>query len=225
MKILVVEDDAKIASFLKKGLEEEYFSITLCDNGDDAIYLAEMGTFDVIILDIMIKGSLQGDQVCQKLREKKITTPIIMLSAKSTISDKVSLLNVGADDYLTKPFSFEELLARIHVQLRKHNAKEPLLVVGDLELNPLSKNVVRSGEPIVLTAKEYALLEYLMRHKGAIIEERILEEQLFNNEHTVNSNIINVYMYRLRSKVDKNFECKLIKTHRNLGYSIHENTL
>ena len=225
MKILVVEDDVKIASFLKKGLEEEYFSITLCDNGEEALYLCEMGTYDVIILDIMIKGALQGDQVCQKLREKKLTTPIIMLSAKSTISDKVSLLNVGADDYLTKPFSFEELLARIHVQLRKHTAKESLLSIADLVLNPLSKKVTRAGEEIVLTAKEYILLEYLMRHKGAIIEERVLEEHLFSNDHSINSNIITVYMYRLRSKVDKNFECKLIKTHRNLGYSIHENTL
>lgn len=220
MKILVVEDDAKIASFLKKGLEEEYFSITLCDNGEDALYLAEMGMYDVIILDIMIKGTLQGDGLCQKLREKKLTTPIIMLSAKSTISDKVSLLNVGADDYLTKPFSFEELLARIHVQLRKHTAKESLLSLGDLVLDPLTKKVTRADQTIVLTAKEYILLEYLMRHKGAIIEERILEEQLFSNDHTVNSNIINVYMYRLRTKVDKQFEVKRIKTHRNLGYSI-----
>lgn len=220
MKILVVEDDPKIASFLKKGLEEEYFSVTLCDNGEEALYVSEVGVFDVIILDIMIKGSIQGDQLCQKLREKKLSTPIIMLSAKSTISDKVSLLNVGADDYLTKPFSFEELLARIHVQLRKSNAKESCLIVGDLELNPLSKKVTRAGASIVLTAKEYILLEYLMRHKGAIVQERILEEHLFSDDHTINSNIINVYMYRLRSKVDKNFERKLIKTHRNLGYSI-----
>lgn len=224
MKILVVEDDAKIASFLKKGLEEEYFCVDQCDNGEDAIYLAQMGAYDVIILDIMLRGA-QGDQVCQKLREQKLATPIIMLSAKSTISDKVSLLNVGADDYLTKPFSFEELLARIHVQLRKHNAKESVLKVADLELNLLSKTVTRAQEHIVLTAKEYALLEYLMRHKGSIIEERVLEEQLFSSDQSINSNIINVYMYRLRTKIDKNFELKLIKTHRNLGYSIHENAL
>ena len=220
MKVLIVEDDVKIAAFLKKGLEEELFCVDLCDNGEDAIYLAKMNAYDVIILDIMIKG-LQGDVVCQTLREQKMTLPIIMLSAKSTISDKVSLLNLGADDYLTKPFSFDELLARIHVQLRKHGHKEPLLRVGDLELNPLTKEVVRSGKSIALTAKEYVLLEYLMRHQNAIVEERILEEQLFSMEQSIQSNILNVYMYRLRTKIDKNFEQKLIKTHRNQGYSIH----
>ena len=224
MKVLIVEDDVKISAFLKKGLEEEYFCVDLCDNGEDAIYLAGLGSYDVIILDIMIKG-LQGDQVCQKIREQKITIPIIMLSAKSMISDKVSLLNLGADDYLTKPFSFDELLARIHVQLRKHDHKEPLLRVSDLELNPLTKTVTRAHESITLTAKEYVLLEYLMRHKNAIVEERVLEEQLFSMDQSIQSNILNVYMYRLRTKIDKNFEIKLIKTHRNQGYSISDTTL
>ena len=224
MKVLIVEDDVKIAAFLQKGLEEEYFCVDVCDNGEDAIYLAGVGSYDVIILDIMIKG-LQGDQVCQKIREQKITIPIIMLSAKSMISDKVSLLNLGADDYLTKPFSFDELLARIHVQLRKHDHKEPLLRVGDLELNPLTKTVTRAHESITLTAKEYVLLQYLMRHKNAIVEERILEEQLFSMDQSIQSNILNVYMYRLRTKIDKNFEIKLIKTHRNQGYSISDTTL
>lgn len=219
MKVLIVEDDVKIAAFLKKGLEEEYFCVDVCDNGEDAIYLAGIGAYDVIILDIMIRG-LQGDQVCQKIREQKIIIPIIMLSAKSMISDKVSLLNLGADDYLTKPFSFDELLARIHVQLRKYDHKEPLLRVGDLELNPLSKTVTRAQESITLTSKEYVLLEYLMRHKNAIVEERVLEEQLFSMDQSIQSNILNVYMYRLRTKIDKNFEQKLIKTHRNQGYSI-----
>lgn len=224
MKILVVEDDEGIASFLKQGLEEELFSVELCDNGEDALYLAQMNPYDMIILDLMIKG-MQGDVVCQKIREQKLHTPIIVLSAKSTISDKVGLLHLGADDYLTKPFSFEELLARIHVQLRKQNDKEPLLKVADLELNPLTKSVTRSGEVISLTAKEYMLLEYLMRHKGAIIEEKMLEEQLFSSEQSINSNMVSVYMYRLRSKIDKNFELKLIKTHRNLGYTLNENAL
>jgi len=224
MKVLIVEDDTKIAAFLKKGLEEEYFCVDLCDNGEDAIYLAGINAYDVIILDIMIKG-IQGDQVCQKLREQKIVIPIIMLSAKSTISDKVSLLNSGADDYLTKPFSFDELLARIHVQLRKQDQKEPLLRVADLVLNPLTKAVTRGDETISLTAKEYVLLEYLMRHKNAIVEERILEEQVFSMEQSIQSNILNVYMYRLRTKIDKNTDLKLIKTHRNQGYSISDAVL
>ena len=222
MKLLIVEDDPKIASFLQKGLEEELFCIDLCDNGEDALYLASTNHYDVILLDIMIKG-LQGDDVCQQLRTQKITTPIIMLSAKSSIIDKVSLLNSGADDYLTKPFSFDELLARIHVQMRKKNQHALTLNAGDLELDPLSKSVKRAGEAIVLTAKEYILLEYLLRHKNSIIEEKALEEQIFNSEQpSPNSNIVNVYMYRLRSKVDKNYEHKLISTHRNLGYSIHD---
>ena len=124
MKLLIVEDDPKIASFLQKGLEEELFCIDLCDNGEDALYLASTNSYDVILLDIMIKG-LQGDDVCQQLRTQKITTPIIMLSAKSSIIDKVSLLNSGADYYLTNPFSFDELLARIHVQMRKKKSTRP----------------------------------------------------------------------------------------------------
>lgn len=219
MKILIVEDDPSIAAFLKKGLEEEYFCVDLCASGEDAIYLATLNGYDTIILDLMIQGA-QGEEVCQKLRTQKITTPIIILSAKSTITDKVHLLNSGADDYLTKPFSFDELLARIHVQRRKKEQKEPLLMVADLKLYPLSKTVTRAGEAIALTAKEYVLLEYLMRHPNAIIQEYVLEEQLFSMEKHLQSNILNVYMYRLRTKVDKNFEHKLIKTHRNQGYSI-----
>lgn len=221
MKLLIVEDDSKIAAFLKKGLEEEYFCVDLCDNGEDALYLAQTNRYDVIILDIMIKG-VQGDDVCQTLRAQKMTTPIIMLSAKSAIADKVTLLNSGANDYLTKPFSFDELLARIHVQLRKNEREDAILRAGDLELNPLSKTVTRANETIHLTAKEYLLLEYLLRHKNAIIEEKTLEEQLFSADQTINSNIVTVYMYRLRNKVDKNFDQKLITTHRNLGYSIHD---
>ncbi len=221
MKLLLVEDDVKIASFLKKGLEEERFCVDWCDNGEEALYLAQTSTYDVIILDIMLRG-LQGDVVCQTLRHDQNSTPIIMLSAKSTLHDKVSLLNCGADDYLTKPFDFDELLARIHVQLRKKDAKDPILRVHDLELNPITKSVMRSGKVITLTAKEYALLEYLLRHKNAIIEEKTLEEQLFSMDQTINSNIVNVYMYRLRTKIDKDFTPKLIVTHRNLGYSLHD---
>ncbi|MDY0265196.1 MAG: response regulator transcription factor, partial [Sulfurospirillum cavolei] len=173
------------------------------------------------VLDIMLKG-LGGDSVCQTLRAQKNAVPIIMLSAKSTINDKVTLLNSGADDYLTKPFSFEELLARIYAQLRKHEHKDLSLRAGDLELNPLNKTVERAGVSILLTAKEFAILEYLLRRKGTIVEEKTLQEHLFNNDQTVNSNIVSVYMYRLRTKIDKPFDEKLITTYRNLGYSIHD---
>ncbi len=203
MKILIVEDDKKIASFLKKGLEEEYFSIDLSTNGDEAIYLASVNSYDVIVLDIMIEGS-DGYVVCSKLREKKVLTPIIILSAKSAIEDKVDFLNLGADDYLTKPFSFDELLARIRVQLRKNEQKNNILQIADLVINFDAKSVVRGEKKINLTAKEYAILEYLMRHNGAIIDEQtLLESTIGFDDAIANSNILNVYIYRLRTKIDK----------------------
>ncbi len=221
MKILVVEDDAKIASFLKKGLEEEFFCVDVCDNGEDAIYLASVNVYDVIVLDIMLRG-MDGYGVCQKIRCDKVLTPIIMLSAKSTIEDKVTFLNLGAEDYLTKPFSFEELLARIRVQLRKKEQVDNILSSADLELNLTTKRVQRGNTLLELTSKEYAILEYLMRFKETIVAEETLLEAIFSFEKTVNSNIVNVYMYRLRTKIDKHFNLKLIKTYRNQGFMISE---
>ncbi len=224
MKILIVEDDIKIASFLKQGLEEELFSIDVCESGEEALYLVEINTYDLMILDLMLEGELTGDEVCKRARAKNVHLPIIVLSARSTIHDKVSLLNLGANDYLTKPFSFDELLARIHVQWRKNDTQTPLLCIGDLELNPLTKTITRAGKSIELTNKEYRLLEYLMRHKGAMVDEKTLHDQLFSYDQHTSSNIVSVYMYRLRNKIDKNYALKLIKTYRNLGYSINENT-
>ena len=223
MKILIVEDDKKIASFLKKGLEEEYFSIDISDNGDEAIYLASLNKYDVIILDIMIPKS-DGYEVCKKIREDKIVTPIIMLSAKSTVEDKVAFLNLGADDYLTKPFSFEELLARIKVQLRKNEQKDNILHIADLTLNVTTKIVTRGEKRVNLTAKEYAILEYLLRNKNAIVEERNLQESILGFEDISNSNTLNVFIYRLRTKIDKNYPLKLIKTYRNQGFKISDET-
>lgn len=223
MKILLVEDDKKIVSFLKKGLEEEYFSVDVTDNGEEAIYLATLHNYDVIILDIMIYGA-DGYEVCKKIREEKIITPILMLSAKSAIEDKVAFLNLGADDYLTKPFSFEELLARIRVQLRKNEQKDNILQVADLTLNVTTKIVTRDGIKINLTAKEYAILEYLLRHKNSIIEEQTLQESILGFDEMTNSNTLNVFIYRLRTKIDKNYELKLIKTYRNQGFKISDET-
>jgi len=223
MKILLVEDDKKIASFLKKGLEEEYFSVDVTNNGEEAIYLASLHSYDAIILDIMIYGA-DGYEVCKKIREEKITTPILMLSAKSAIEDKVTFLNLGADDYLTKPFSFEELLARIRVQLRKNEQKDNLLQIADLTLNVTTKIVTRDGIKINLTAKEYAILEYLLRHKNSIVEEKNLQESILGFDDMTNSNTLNVFIYRLRTKIDKNYELKLIKTYRNQGFKISDET-
>jgi len=223
MKILIVEDDPKIASFLKKGLMEEYFIIDITDNGDEAIYLATLHQYDLIILDLMIYGS-DGYEVCRKLRGEKIQTPIIVLSAKSAIDDKVSLLNLGADDYLTKPFSFDELLARIRVHLRKKEQKDNILTISDLQLNLTTKTVKRGENLIKLTAKEYAILEYLLRNKGCIIDEASLQNSIAGFDEITSSNTINVYIYRLRTKIDKEYEPKLIKTYRNQGFSINDET-
>ncbi len=224
MKILVVEDDIKIASLLKKGLTEEYFSVDLSSNGEEAIYLASVNCYDAIILDIMIQG-VDGYVVCKSIRNQKIKTPIIILSAKSTIEDKVSLLNLGADDYVTKPFSFDELLARIRVQLRKNEQKDNILQIDNLILNATRKIVSRNNEIINLTAKEYSILEYLMRNKNSIIDEETLNNSTIGIEDFISSsNLLNVYIYRLRNKIDKNHAVKLIHTYRNLGYKIsHEN--
>ena len=221
MKVLIVEDDPKIASLLKNGLTEEFFSVDLSNNGDEAIYLANVNNYGVIILDIMIHGS-DGYEVCKKIRSHKIKTPIIMLSAKSAIEDKVKFLNLGADDYLTKPFDFEELLARINVQLRKKDQVDNILKIADLELNVTTKQVYRNNIQINLTAKEYAILEYLMRNKDCVVDEQILKESIFSFEENVSSNILNVYIYRLRTKLDKQHDLKLIKTYRNQGFKISE---
>lgn len=221
MKILVVEDDPKIASFLKKGLEEESFCVDVCNSGEEALYLVGVNLYDIIILDIMLHG-MNGDEACRRIRHEKITTPILMLTAKNAIDDKVTLLNAGANDYLTKPFSFEELLARIRVQLRKKEQVDNILYCADLAINLNTKEVNRGGVSIPLTSKEYAILEYLARNQGILVDESRLLETIFSFEKTINSNILNVYMYRLRSKIDKPFALKLIKTHRNQGFILSD---
>lgn len=224
MKFLLVEDDIKIASFLKKGLEEEYYYVDVSHDGEEAIYLASVNEYDLIILDIMLP-SKDGYEVCKHLRANKISTPIIMLSAKSAIEDKVAFLNLGADDYLTKPFSFDELIARIKVQLRKKNQIDNILKVADLELNLTTKTVTRAGNKINLTAKEYGILEYLMRNKNIIVSEDTLKNSIQTLNDEANSNVLNVYIYRLRTKIDKNYDLKIIKTYRNLGFKVSDENI
>ena len=221
MKILIVEDDKKIASFLKKGLEEEHYSIDLSHNGDEAIYLCGVNSYDLIILDIMLPGS-SGVEVCKRVREKEIFTPIIMLTAKNTISDKVEGLNEGANDYLTKPFSFEELLARIKVQLRRNATPNNILTIDNLQLNCNTFEVKRDNKKIDLTSKEYALLEYFLRNRDKIITEEMINSNIWNIEEITASNIVSVYVYRLRNKIDKNYNKKLIHTIRGVGYKMSE---
>jgi heavy metal response regulator len=222
MKVLIVEDDKKLSTFLQKGLREEQFAVDVCRNGTDAVYWAQVNDYDVIILDIMLPGK-DGIQICRELRENSITVPIIMLTAKDTVEDKISGLSEGADDYLTKPFSFAELLARIKALLRRsQDYKEKTLRVCDLELNPWDRTVSRKGQEITLTGKEYALLEYLMRNKGRVVSKSMIIEHVWDMNYEGLSNVVNVYINHLRKKIDKDFEKKLIHTIRGYGYKIDE---
>ncbi len=222
MRLLIVEDDKKVGAFLERGLKEENYAVDVCRNGADALYLAQVYPYDVIILDIMLPGK-DGFSVCRELRDSNVLTPIIMLTAKDTLDDKVQGLTVGADDYLTKPFSFEELLARIRALLRRsQDYKTKALHVGDLEMDPVRRLVTRGGQKIALTGKEYALLEYLMRNQGRVLSQSMIIEHVWDMDYEGASNIVNVYINHLRRKIDKDHPVKLIKTVRGHGYQIDE---
>ncbi len=223
MRILIVEDDKKVAAFLQKGLREEQYAVDVCRNGEDTVYEAQVNPYDVIILDIMLPGK-DGFTICRELRENNVLTPILMLTAKDSLEDKIIGLSEGADDYLTKPFSFEELLARIRALLRRsQHYKTGLLKVADLELDPLRRTVQRGGTPITLSGKEYAFLEYLLRNKGIILSQSKIIDHVWDRNYDGTSNLINVYINHLREKIDKDAEVKLIKTVRGQGYKIDEN--
>ncbi|MDD2292028.1 MAG: response regulator transcription factor [Aliarcobacter sp.] len=222
MKILIIEDDIKIINFLKKGLEEECYTVDSSTNGDEGLYLASVNEYDLILLDIMLPIK-DGMEVCKSLRASNIQTPIIMLTAKDSIEDKIKGLDIGANDYLAKPFSFAELLARIRVQLRTQNNTQTKISIADLELDLLNKTATRANENIVLTAKEFALLEYLIKNRDRVLSETVINSALSSFEDSNMSNIVNVYIYRLRNKIDKNFDNKLIKTIRGIGFKISDN--
>ena len=221
MKILIIEDDEKIISFLKKGLEEESYTVDYSSNGEEGIYLASVNSYDLILLDVMIPLK-DGIEVCKTLRASNIQTPIIMLTAKDSIEDKIKGLDIGANDYLAKPFSFSELLARISVQLRAVNSFETTLKIDDLELDLLTKTAKRAGDTISLTAKEFSILEFLIKNKNKVLSETIISSSLSNIDDTHVSNIVNVYIYRLRNKIDKPYKQKLIKTIRGLGFKMND---
>jgi len=221
MKILIVEDDIKISSFLQKGLEEENYTIDCSFDGEDALYLVQNNTYDLILLDIMIPF-INGVDLCKRIREKNISCPIIMLTAKSSIEEKVLGLSEGANDYITKPFSFEELLARIKVQLRSGKSLNNILTMDTLEINTDKKEVKREGDVITLTSKEYNILEYMLMHKDEVLTEYMINESLLNMDESTASNIVNVYIYRLRNKIDKKYSKKLIHTIRGMGYKMSD---
>ena len=220
MHILIVEDERKIADFIKKGLKEEGYTVSIADNGEDGYHFAKLTSFDLILLDWMIPG-MDGLTLCKKLRAEKNFTPILMLTAKDAVQNKVEGLDSGANDYLTKPFAFEELLARIRVLTRiDKNSLETLLSCGDLSLDLLTHQVKRGSKLIELTTREFALLEFLIRHIGQIITRTMIAEHVWDVNFDTNTNIIDVYINYLRKKIDSDYDRKLIHTIRGRGYCI-----
>jgi len=218
MRILLVEDDKRLAKFIEKGLTEEQYSVDTVHDGLEAVLWATTYSYDLIILDIMLPGK-DGITVCRDIRNKGNISQVIMLTARNSVDDKISGLDSGADDYLVKPFAFDELLARIRALFRRtQNYKSPVLKVADLLLDPVSHKVIRKDKEISLTGKEYALLEYFMRNQYKIVTETNIIDHVWNSQIESHTNIINVYIHYLRNKIDKGFDKKLIYTVRSVGY-------
>lgn len=219
MRILVIEDDKKIASFVVKGLKEGGFAADHAADGEQGLKLALAGVYDVAIVDIMLP-KLDGLSLITRLRSAKILTPVIVLSAKRSVDDRVKGLQIGSDDYLTKPFSFTELQARVHALIRRaSNAAEPTSVtVGELSLDLLKHEVKRSGKRIDLQRREFDLLEYLMRNSGRVVSKTMILEHVWDYQFDPQTNVVDVLVCRLRNKVDRDFDNKLIHTIRGVGY-------
>jgi len=222
MVILLVEDEVKITRFIKKGLEMEHYTVDVAYDGQTALDMAEINTYDLIILDIMLP-KVDGVTVCKKIRESQIETPVIMLTAMDTIESKVSGLDAGADDYLIKPFAFSELLARIRALLRREKTvKATKLQIDDLILDPVAHSVSRGGKEITLRSKEYRLLDYMMRRPGQVCTRTMIGEHVWGYNFTDDSNVIDVYISYLRKKIDGGFKKKLIHTLHDVGYKIQD---
>jgi heavy metal response regulator len=222
MRILVVEDEKKVARFIQQGLEEEHYSVDVAYDGENGAAMAESQNYDLLILDVMLP-TMSGIDVTRRLRDRKITTPILMLTAKAATEDKVAGLDIGADDYLTKPFAFAELLARVRSLLRRGSLeKSTILTCADLELDTVSHRAKRSGRSIDLTAKEYALLEYFLRNKDRVLSRTIISEHIWEYNFDTGTNLIDVYVNHLRNKIDSGFERRLIHTVRGVGYVLKE---
>ncbi|MBW6508548.1 MAG: response regulator transcription factor [Desulfuromonadales bacterium] len=222
MRILVVEDEKKVAGFIKRGLEEEDFSVDLAGDGKEGMSLASNGNYDLILMDVMLP-KMDGLSVIKALREKNITTPILCLTAKDSIDDIIDGLDSGSDDYLTKPFAFAELVSRAKALIRR-NARDrgAELAFADLRVDPVSHKVWRCDKEIDLTSKEYALLEYFMRNPNQALTRTMIAEQVWDYTFDTFTNIIDVYVNYLRKKIDRDFDRKLIHTVRGVGYMLKE---
>jgi heavy metal response regulator len=222
MRILLVEDDRKVASFIRKGLAEEGYAVDTAADGETGLAMGLDRLHDLIILDVMLPAK-PGFQVVRELRQAKVSTPILLLTARDAVEDKVQGLDVGADDYLTKPFAFAELLARVRALLRRGGeGRPPALQVADLILDPATRTVRRGGEAIPLTNREFALLEYLMRNPGRVLTRTMIAEKVWDYSFDSETNVIDVYVNYLRKKIDAGRPSKLLHTVRGVGYVLKE---
>jgi len=220
MKILVVEDDRTVGQYVKRGLEEQRYQADLVDDGMEGLRLASGGRYDIIVLDLRLPG-MNGFEMLRTLRDRGNTTPVLVLTAQDSVDFKVQALRAGADDYVTKPFAFEELLARVEALGRRpKEIRDPLLTVGDLELDIATREVRRAGEKIELTPKEYTVLEYLMRHAGRVMSRTLITEYAWDYHFDPGTNIVDVVINRLRKKVDSGHQQKLVHTVRGVGYVV-----
>lgn len=219
MRVLVVEDDHKIASFIVKGLKQNGFAADYAADGEKGLALAGTVAYDAAVLDIMLP-KLDGLSLLRQLRQEKIHTPVLILSAKASVDDRVKGLQAGGDDYLTKPFAFSELLARLQALIRRatHTAEPVKLSAAGLTMDLLKREVVRGGQPVELQAREFALLELLLRHPGRVVTKTMVLEHLWDYSFDPQTNVVDVLVHRLRAKVDKDFSVKLIQTIRGVGY-------
>jgi two-component system, OmpR family, response regulator len=220
MRVLVVEDEPKMAGLVKRGLEEEGIAVDISGRGEDAVWMAGSTEYDVVVLDVMLPG-LDGFEVCRRLRADEVWTPVLMLTARDAVEDRVTGLDGGADDYLVKPFSFEELLARLRALARRGSAERPaVLEAGDLRLDPATRRARRGDVEITLSQKEYALLETLMRRPGVVLSRLQLLEHAWDDTYENRSNVIDVYIRYLREKIDRPFGTDTIETVRGVGYRL-----
>jgi len=222
MRILVVEDEEKVAAFIKRGLEQSAYGVDVVHRGEDALEQVVAATYDVIVLDLMLPG-ISGLEVVRELRRRKIEVPVLALTARSTLDDRVAGLDAGCDDYLAKPFAFQELLARVRALLRRATTvRLPQLQYRDLLLDPATRTVTRGGKRVELTNKEYALLEYLMRYPEQVLTRNVLLENVWGYDFETQSNVLEVYMNFLRKKIDAHGDRKLLHTVRGVGYVLRE---
>jgi two-component system copper resistance phosphate regulon response regulator CusR len=223
MKILLIEDEAAISGVIKQGLEEAHYRVVTVANGIDGLNMASEGLYSLIILDVMLPG-MDGWTICERLRERRNSTPILMLTARDNVRDKVHGLEIGADDYLAKPFNFGELIARVNALIRRDRMhKTKIITIGDLTIDPAARRVERAGKEISLTEREFTLLEALAAHEGQVLTREAIQERVWLDEDSY-SNTVDVYIGTLRKKIDANFDEKLIRTVHGVGYTLRRNS-